>query len=159
MKKSYPALLLSIVFTLAVGLAAGSVSRPDAWYYDLAKPVWTPPDWIFAPVWIILYTLMGVSLWLVWQRRAERLAATAIGLYVIQLILNAVWSLIFFGCHNPGLAFAEICLLWIAILATMTVFWRIRRTAAWLFLPYFLWVTFAAALNFSIWRLNMSGFA
>src|SRR4030066_2509158 len=119
MKKSYPALLLCVFATLAVGLSAGFGSRPDTWYYALTKPVWTPPGWIFAPVWILLYTLMGIALWLVWQRRSESLSTTAISLYIIQLILNAAWSLIFFGLHNPGLAFAEICLLWIAILATL----------------------------------------
>ena len=118
MKKSYLPVFFWIIITLAVGLAAGMVSRPDAWYYALNKPVWNPPAWIFAPVWILLYALMGTAAGLIWQRRAISQSALALNFYVIQLILNIIWPLIFFGMRNPGLAFAEICLLWICLLYT-----------------------------------------
>ncbi len=156
MQKSYLALFFWIIITLAVGLAAGMVSRPDVWYDALSKPVWNPPGWIFAPVWIVLYVLMGAAAGLIWQRRAISQSTLALNFYVIQLILNIIWPLIFFGMRNPGLAFAEICLLWIAIVATLFAFWRVYRPASFLLMPYFLWVSFAAVLNLTIWRMNIS---
>jgi benzodiazapine receptor len=156
MQKSYFALFFWIIITLAVGLAAGMVSRPDVWYDALSKPVWNPPGWIFAPVWIVLYVLMGTAAGLIWQRRAISQSTLALNFYVIQLILNIIWPLIFFGMRNPGLAFAEICLLWIAIVATLFAFWRVYRPASFLLMPYFLWVSFAAVLNLTIWRMNIS---
>ena len=156
MQKKYLAVFFWIIITLAVGLAAGMVNRPDAWYFALSKPSWNPPAWIFAPVWILLYAFMGTATGLVWQRRAVSQSTLAFSLYVIQLILNIIWPLIFFGMRNPGLAFAEICLLWIAIVATLFTFWRVYRPAGFLLMPYFLWVSFAAVLNFAIWRMNIS---
>ena len=156
MQKSYLALFFWIIITLAVGLAAGMVSRPDVWYDALSKPVWNPPGWIFAPVWIVLYVLMGAAAGLIWQRRTISQSTLALNFYVIQLILNIIWPLIFFGMRNPGLAFAEICLLWIAIVATLFAFWRVYRPASFLLMPYFLWVSFAAVLNLTIWRMNIS---
>jgi len=156
MKKSYFPVFFWIIITLAVGLAAGMVSRPDVWYDALSKPVWNPPGWIFAPVWILLYVLMGAAAGIIWQRRAFSQSTLALNLYVIQLILNIIWSFIFFGMRNPGFAFAEICLLWLAIIATIFTFWRVYRPAVFLLMPYFLWVSFAAVLNFTIWRMNIS---
>lgn len=124
------------------------------WYATLAKPAWTPPNWVFGPVWSLLYLAMAVAAWLVWRRVGFPRASSALNLFAVQLVLNVCWSAIFFGAHRPGLAFAEIVLLWLAILATMIAFRPHSRAAAWLMLPYLLWVAYAAALNFSIWRLN-----
>lgn len=154
MKKSYLSLFACVFLTLAAGMISGAANRPDAWYAALVKPLWTPPGWIFVPVWIVLYVLMGVALWLIWERRSARLSSMAITLFMIQLILNVAWSWFFFGLHSPALAFADICLLWAAILATILLFASVYRPAALLLVPYFLWVSFAAVLNFSIWRLN-----
>jgi len=155
MKHSYLSLIGWISLTLAAGVFSGAVNQPDAWYYALNKPEWNPPNWVFGPVWIILYILMGVAVWLVWKKRSGDSAFIAIVVYIVQLILNAAWTWIFFGLHSPVMAFVEICLLWMAILATSFFFRRVYPLAAGLLLPYLLWVTFAAALNFTIWRLNI----
>jgi benzodiazapine receptor len=124
------------------------------WYQEIAKPSWTPPSWLFGPVWTALYAAMGVAAWLVWRRGGWNAQRGALTLFLVQLALNAAWSGLFFGLRNPGLGMAEIVVLWIAILLTLLAFRRASATAAWLFVPYLGWVTFAAALNFSIWRLN-----
>lgn len=124
------------------------------WYATLAKPAWTPPNWVFGPVWSLLYLAMAVAAWLVWRQVGFPRAASALNLFGVQLVLNVCWSAIFFGAHRPGLAFAEIVVLWLAILATMVAFRSLSRPAAWLLAPYLAWVAFAATLNFSIWRLN-----
>jgi translocator protein len=123
-------------------------------YQDLAKPSWTPPGWLFGPVWSLLYTLMAVAAWLVWRRGGWHAASGALALYVAQLALNAAWSPVFFGLWWLGAAFAVIVALWLAILATMIAFARHNRVAAGLLAPYLLWVSFAAALNFAIWQMN-----
>jgi benzodiazapine receptor len=137
----------------AVGSAFTTAAIPE-WYATLSKPTWTPPNWLFAPVWSLLYLSMGVSAWLVWRRAGLAAAAVPLALFVLQLVLNALWSVLFFGLHSPGSAFAEIVLLWAAILATLVAFWRCVPVAGILIAPYLLWVSFAAALNFSIWRMN-----
>lgn len=145
-------LVVWIALPLLAG-AAGSQFQPGAWYDGLAKPSFNPPSWVFGPVWTTLYILMGVAAWLVWDRQR----ATARGvlmLFVAQLIANAVWSWLFFGQQNPGLALMDIVVLWLLILATTIGFWRLRPVAGALLLPYLAWVTFATALNFEIWRLN-----
>ena len=124
------------------------------WYPELSKPTWSPPDWVFGPVWTILYAMMGISVWLIWRSRGWSGAPLALGLFAIQLVLNAMWSVIFFGAQNPGLAFAEIVCLWLAIVATVIAFWRHSRLAASLLVPYLAWSTFAAVLNYTIWQLN-----
>ena len=124
------------------------------WYVTLRKPAWTPPNWIFGPVWSLLYLSMAVAAWLVWRRSWISGARLALVLFAIQLLFNVCWSAIFFSAHMPGVAFAEIILLWLMILATIVSFWPVSRVAGWLMLPYLLWVAFAAALNYSIWRLN-----
>jgi translocator protein len=143
--------LLSLCFSVAgLGGLATAPSIPN-WYADLAKPSWTPPGSIFGPVWSVLYLSMAVAAWLVWRQHDACLPMTLFG---IQLIFNAAWSWLFFGLHSPGAAFVDIILLWLAIVATMVVFWRRSMPAGVLFVPYLLWVAFAAALNCAIWRLN-----
>jgi tryptophan-rich sensory protein len=130
-------------------------SQITGWYAALTKPSFNPPSWIFGPVWTILFALMGIALYLVWLNGVKKAATrTAIIAFSFQLILNVLWSFIFFGWHQPGFALIEIFLLWLAIVVTIRVFHNVSRLAAWLMVPYLAWVTFATLLNFSIWRLN-----
>lgn len=122
------------------------------WYASLPLPPWTPPRWLFGPVWSVLHTLMGIASWLVWRGRGIRRAAVPLALFTVQLALNVGWSAVFFGQRLPGLGFTVIVLLWLAILATLIAFWRVSRWAGILFVPYLLWVTYASTLNFAIWR-------
>jgi translocator protein len=151
---------IGLVVSMAVCFGAAGVgsmlTTPSlgGWYATLAQPAWSPPNWVFGPVWSLLYLAMAMAAWLVWRRVGFPRAASALNLFAVQLVLNVCWSAIFFGLHRPGLAFAEILLLGLAILATMVAFRSLSRAAAWLMAPYLLWVAFAAALNFSIWRLN-----
>lgn len=133
----------------------GSQYTPGEWYRTLSKPSWTPPGFLFGPVWTFLYASMGVAAWLVWRRAGLSAAGPALVLFIAQLILNGAWSWIFFGLHKPGMAFAEILLLWAAILGTLITFWDRQVMAGVLFIPYLAWVSFAAVLNFTIWRLNI----
>ncbi len=128
----------------------------DSWYVMLRKPPWNPPNGLFGPVWTSLYTMMAVSAWLTWRHRANDPAAVrfAVGWFGMQLVLNALWSWVFFAWQQPGWAFVEILFLWMAIVATICSEWRISRIAALLMVPYLAWVTFAATLNGTIWRLN-----
>lgn len=152
--------VLGLVGFLAASLAAGGiggvVTNPaiPTWYRQLEKPSWTPPDWLFGPVWTALYLAMGIAAWLVWRRGGWAANRRALTLFGIQLILNALWSFLFFGLRSPGLAMAEIVVLWLAILLTLLAFWRVSRPAGALLAPYLLWVTFASALNFAVWRMN-----
>lgn len=151
---------LALALALAACFAAagvGSLFTAPAipvWYVSLRKPAWSPPDWLFGPVWTLLYISMAVAAWLVWRGHGFRGARLALALFVAQLVLNALWSVVFFGWKRPGLAFVEIMLLWAAILATTVAFWQLSRPAGWLMIPYLWWVTFAAFLNHSIWRNN-----
>lgn len=149
------AILSATIFVLAAAAAAapGIFFRPGEWYRGLAKPSWCPPDWLFAPVWSVLYLSIACAGWLVW-REAGGGGAQALAVYGVHLLLNALWSPIFFGLRRPGAAFAEIVCLWIGIVATIAAFHPIDATAAWLLVPYLLWVSFAVGLNFRIWRLN-----
>jgi translocator protein len=137
-----------------IAASMGAIFRPGEWYERLRKPAWRPPNWAFAPAWTILYVAIAVSGWLVWRQYGFAGAALPLTLYGLQLVLNAVWTPVFFGLHRIGLAFFEIVLLWIAIAATILAFAEIHTLAAWLLVPYLAWVTFAGALNFAIWRLN-----
>ncbi len=149
---------LAVSLVLCFGAAAlGSQSGPGAWYASLNKPSWNPPNWVFAPVWTALYTIMAVSAWMVWKRVGLRGGLVPLAAFVIQLVLNAAWSWCFFGQHNPGLAFAEILVLWTAIAVTLFQFHRVSPVAAALLVPYLAWVSFAAVLNLAIWRLNPGG--
>jgi len=151
---------IGLVVSMAVCFGAAGIgsmlTTPSlgGWYATLARPAWSPPNWLFGPVWSLLYLAMAVAAWLVWRRVGFPHAASALNLFGVQLVLNVCWSAIFFGAHRPGLALAEMLVLWLAILATMVAFRSFSRAAAWLLAPYLLWVAFAAALNFSIWRLN-----
>jgi benzodiazapine receptor len=127
---------------------------PDEWYHALNKPSWTPPPWVFGPIWTILYFAMGVAAWLVFESRGLSRHSAALLLFITQLIFNGMWSLIFFGWHQIGLAFIEIVILWFLVIATFVLFRRAQKWAGILLIPYLVWLTIAAALNFSIWRLN-----
>lgn len=137
--------------------ATWTASSVGGWYTTLEKPSWTPPDYLFGPVWTLLYAAMAVAAWLVWRRGGWRGNAVALGLYGLQLLLNLVWSGLFFGQRSPFWGLVDITFLWLAILATLVLFFRRSRLAGWLMVPYLLWVTYAGALNFAIWRLNPGG--
>ena len=142
---------------LLVSFAAawiGSRYMPGEWYASLAKPAWNPPSAVFAPVWTVLYVLMGVAAWLVWKRAGFRGAGVALTLFIVQLVFNALWSYLFFGLHDISAAFVDIVVLWAAILVVTVLFWRKVRTAGILMLPYLVWVGFASVLNFTLWRMN-----
>jgi len=153
-RESWVSLLPFLIFCLAAGgigslLTRGSV---DTWYAQLKRPEWHPPLWVFGPLWTVLYGMMAISGWLVW--RVGTGATGALVLFAVQLLLNAAWSLIFFRMHAIGLAFGEILLLWMMIVATAVAFLPISFLAAWLLLPYVAWVGFASYLNFRIWQMN-----
>jgi translocator protein len=149
-------IIVLIGFIGACLLAAriGASFRPGDWYERLAKPRWRPPNWLFPPAWAVLYLTIAVSGWLVWRTSGFAGAALPFAIYFVQLVLNAAWSPIFFGMRRPDLAFVEIVILWCSIVATIATFQPFNAIAAWLLLPYLVWVTFAAALNFTIWRMN-----
>lgn len=155
--RGFPGLALSILIALAAG-AIGSLftySEIPTWYAALVKPAISPPNWLFGPVWTTLYVLMGTAAWLVFRANGSSAAKrTALTVYGIQLILNALWSIIFFGMHALGVAFAELVALWIAIGTTIVLFARISRGAAWMLAPYIAWVSFAGSLNLMLWMLN-----
>ena len=132
----------------------GAVFMAGDWYATLQKPSWNPPGWNFGPVWSALYTMMAVAAWLVGKRGGFAVQRRPLTLFLVQLALNAAWTPLFFGLHWPGVAFAEIVLLWLAIVATIAAFRPVSRAAAWLLVPYFAWVSFASVLNFTLWRLN-----
>lgn len=145
-----------LVVVFAAGLL-GARYMPGEWYASLAKPSWNPPNSIFAPVWSVLYVFMAVAAWLVWRRAGFCGAGGALGLFLVQLVLNTMWSYLFFGLHRPDLAFFDIAALLLAILVVALLFWRHSPVAGALMLPYLAWVGFAAFLNFTLWRLNANG--
>jgi translocator protein len=155
--KNWGILALSILIAEGVGVL-GSIFTLDSissWYAGIIRPSFSPPNWIFGPVWTTLYLLMGISAYLVWQKGFERKdVKRALWVYGIQLVLNFLWSMIFFSLHNIGGAFIEIILLWIFIALNIYMFYKISKSAAYLLVPYILWVSFAAVLNYSIWALN-----
>ena len=140
---------------LAAGTASGLVTIAEikTWYVQIDKPSWNPPNWLFAPVWSILYVLMGIALGLVLiQNKGNK--RMAITFFAIQFILNMAWSFIFFKMHHLALALAEIVAMWVMILITIIFFSKMQKTAAWLLVPYISWVSFASLLTFAIWKLN-----
>ena len=150
-------LVISIFICEFVGTAAGFFTRSEisGWFFTLNKPSWNPPPYLFAPIWISLYFLMGCALWLVWKSEwSQPQKRNAMVLFFLQLFLNFCWSILFFKFHSPALALADILLLIVAIIATMFAFAPISRTASWLMVPYISWVVFASILNYSIWTLN-----
>ncbi len=148
-------LITAIAVSELAGIAGSffTVSSIPTWYSTLNKPVLNPPAWLFGPVWITLYALMGVSLWLVWKSNSQE-KKRAIQLFAIQLALNAIWSPVFFGAHSIGSALAIIVLLWAAIILTIKIFRKVSRAAGWLLAPYIAWVSFALYLNLAFWTLN-----
>lgn len=150
-------IIIAVVICQVMGLASGLVTF-DAipnWYADLNKPSFNPPNWLFGPAWTLLYTLMGIAAALIWHEGWNRPEVKqALGWFAAQLVLNAAWTLIFFGLKTPAWALIEIAILWAAILICIIHFFRIKSLAGYLMIPYLLWVSFAALLNFSIWQLN-----
>lgn len=152
-------LIISIVVAELAGIIGSLFTAPaiSTWYATLARPTFSPPNWLFAPVWTGLFLLMGIAAFLIWRQGLEKKSVRlALAIFLGQLVLNTLWSIIFFGLHNPGAAFLEIIILWLAILATIISFSKISRGAAYLLIPYILWVSFAGVLNFSIWRLSVN---
>jgi tryptophan-rich sensory protein len=148
--------VIALAAPLAVGLLSGLATAGGVrdWYPTLAKPSFNPPDWLFGPVWTVLYLLMGVAAWLVWRRADEARVGTPLLLFAAQLLLNGLWSVLFFGLRSPGVAAVEILVLWLLIGLTIRAFRRVSVPAAVLLTPYWAWVTFAAALNLAIWMMN-----
>jgi translocator protein len=149
-------LALLILVCLAIG-GLGSIftiSSVRDWYPTLNKPSWNPPSWLFGPVWTTLYLMMAIAAWLVWRRRGIVDTGSALRLFALQLVLNAVWSPLFFGLRNPLAGLLDIVPLWAAILATLISFWKICPGAGSLLVPYWLWVSFAMVLNFALWKMN-----
>lgn len=149
-------LLVLLGFVAACFLAAssGSIFRPGDWYEGLAKPAWRPPNWLFGPVWAVLYCMIAISGWLVWREVGLAAAVLPLILYGVQLVLNGLWSFVFFGLRRLDLALIEMMLLWLSIAASIVAFYPIHAGAAWLLVPYLVWVSFAMVLNFAMWRLN-----
>jgi len=154
--RSLLVLAVLVIACEGVGIVGAGFTAPAIadWYRSLEQPSWTPPDWLFGPVWIALYALMAVAAWLVWRQGRVPGVWTAGALFGVQLALNAIWTPIFFGLRQPGWALLDILLLWAAILLTLVAFARVRPLAAGLLAPYLAWVTYAGALNFALWRLN-----
>jgi benzodiazapine receptor len=148
--------VIALFLALSFGAAlVGSQFMPGAWYAEIAKPSWNPPSWVFGPVWTVLYVLMAVAAWLVWRAGGGwRGAAVPLGLWLVQLVLNAAWSWLFFGQRRMDLALVEIVVLWAAILGCVVLFWRVRPLAGGLMLPYLACVGFAAVLNGTLWAMN-----
>jgi tryptophan-rich sensory protein len=155
--KNTIAFISSLAITSLAGFI-GSYFTFDAipnWYATLEKPALNPPNWIFGPVWTTLYILMATAAFLIWKKGWEKKEVKiALSVFLIQLVLNTLWSILFFGLQNPAIAFVEIVFMWLAIVATIFLFSKISKPAAWLLIPYILWVSFASYLNFAIWMLN-----
>ena len=152
--------IISLVVWIAISFVpalVGSQFVPGEGYAQLRKPSWTPPGYLFGPVWSFLYLSMGVAAWLVWKRGGYVGAPVALTLFLTQLVFNGLWSWLFFGLQRPDLAFADIAILCSLILATTLAFWRQSAPAGMLMIPYLVWVSFASALNLSIWRMNTGG--
>ncbi|MES1147328.1 MAG: TspO/MBR family protein [bacterium] len=145
----------SILIAECVGFLGGFATAKEIprWYARLRKPTWNPPSWVFGPMWMLLYFMMGTAAWIVWRQGGLGVWTAA---YAVQLALNLAWSFIFFKAHRPGAAFAEIILLWVSIAVTTVMFWAVDPIAGVFMVPYLAWVTFAAFLNRKIWRLNLA---
>lgn len=157
MRIHYFRLIASLVICQLAGLTGSLFTAPAIpdWYANLEKPAFNPPNWIFSPVWICLYLFMGITLYILWQNLPKREVQVALIYFAIQLGLNVLWSVIFFGLKWPMVAFFEIIILWLFILLTMIKSSRVSKATIYLLLPYILWVNFAAVLNFFLWRLNI----
>ncbi|MFO1152452.1 MAG: TspO/MBR family protein [Rhodospirillales bacterium] len=155
-RRSLVVLLAFVAVCLGVSFigAAITYSSTDTWYPGLLKPAFTPPDWVFAPVWTTLYLMMAVAAWRIWSHGGRPEVAVALACFGVQLTLNLLWTVLFFGLRSPGLALIEIVVLLAAIAVTTVAFFRVDRIAGWLFVPYLAWTLFAAALVLGIWHLN-----
>lgn len=156
---SKPKQAIGLLIWLAISFVASGVGaiasiRAAPFYGQLVQPSWAPPSSVFGPVWTVLYALMGIAAWLVWRADSFRATRAALSLFLLQLAVNALWTWLFFAWSQGALAFADIVLLWVLVVATAVSFWRIRPLAGVLLVPYLLWISFAAALNFAIWQLN-----
>jgi benzodiazapine receptor len=150
-------LMIAIVVSEGAGIlgSLATTSKIPTWYATLEKPALNPPSWVFGPVWTTLYALMGIAMFLVWRKSSTKQSIkTASILFGTQLAVNTLWSIIFFGFEKPGFALITIAVLWILIVLTMKAFFKISKTAAYLLIPYLLWVSFASYLNYAIWSLN-----
>lgn len=156
MSINFPKLIFAIGICLGAGILGSffTVDSISSWYAALNKPSFSPPNWVFGPVWTTLYVMMGVSLYLVISDKRKVIRKKAIQIFGVQLFLNVIWSIIFFGMQNPALALVDIIVLWVAIVLTIKAFYPVSKTAAYLLVPYFLWVSFASILNYAIWILN-----
>jgi tryptophan-rich sensory protein len=143
-----------LVAFVAAGIGGVASANAPEFYRDLVQPSWAPPAWVFGPVWTLLYLLMGIAAWLVWRERGFAGAWVALLLFLVQLAANGLWSWLFFGWQQGFWSFVDIVLLWCLVVATIVAFWKIKPLAGALLVPYLAWVTFAAALNFEIWRSN-----
>lgn len=146
--------LIGFLAATFVAASTGAIFKPGAWYEGLAKPSWNPPNWAFPIAWAALYVMMAVAAWLVWRVAGFAGAGLALGLWFLQLALNAAWSWVFFGMKRMGWAMAELVALWLAVAATVLAFAPHSAVAAWLLVPYLLWVSFAGVLNLTLWRMN-----
>lgn len=144
---------LAVVFAVSALGALASINV-GAFYAEVIRPSWAPPGNVFAPVWSMLFLMMGISAWLVWRRGGFAMHGKALGVFLLQLVFNVLWSWLFFAWKTGGGAFADIIVLWVLILTTIMLFWRVSRWAALLLVPYLLWVSFASVLNFAIWQAN-----
>lgn len=149
----YASLLVFFVVTMAAA-SVGSIVIPGPWYEALAKPSWTPPNWLFAPTWFVLYFMIAIAGWLAWRTQGR---GPALPFWIAQLALNAAWSYIMFGRHEIGLAMLDLVALWLMIVGFILTVWQSSRLASLLFLPYLAWVTFAGALNYAVWHMNPGG--
>jgi tryptophan-rich sensory protein len=146
--------LLIFLVVAFVPAAVGRLFGPGSWYASIAKPAWTPPGWVFGPVWTVLYALIGIAGWLAWEASAGKPRLLPFAVFAAQLVLNGLWSWLFFGLRRPDLALVDIVLMLALIGANLALFARLRGVAGALLVPYLLWVAFATALNAAIWRLN-----
>ncbi len=156
--QSYPKLAAAILFCLIVGSLGSlvTITGPGSWYATLQKPFFAPPNWVFAPVWITLFILIGIALYLVWQCGTEnREVKIALGIFGVQFFLNVIWSVLFFGLKSPLFGFIDIILLWVMIALTIWTFYHLKRSAAYFLIPYLAWVTLASALNGAVYFMNL----
>jgi tryptophan-rich sensory protein len=156
-QRSYPKLAAAVLFCLIAGSLGSlvTITGPGSWYATLQKPFFAPPGWVFAPVWITLFVLMGIALYLIWESGTERREVkTALGIFGVQFFLNMIWSFLFFGLKSPLLGFLDIVLLWLMIVITIRAFYHVKKRAAYFLLPYLAWVTLASALNGAICFMN-----
>jgi benzodiazapine receptor len=157
--KNWNSLIVFLLFVTGCFVVAGfgaffTSGSVNEWYPMIRKPSWTPPSWLFGPVWTFLYLIMGIAGWMIWYKAGWDRASGALGLFAFQLVLNAAWSPLFFGLKNPLAGLLAIVPLWAAIFVTLLSFWKISQFAGLLMVPYWLWVSFATVLNFAIWRMN-----